>query len=125
MKILKLLTLMLATLLAACASEPPPLTKDEMLQKLAAAGWEVLPQEKTLLYPAQLQKFTREPLASFTLRLNDAQGNSELITPLDFGKASVALKQETRKVNGFAHKNWFFAGIISNELRDRVKAALP
>jgi hypothetical protein len=97
---------------------------DELLEKLTAAG--LVAEE---LGPAQvstnhLSRFPEEPRSTLWLRISDGQGNSEPMTFVEFGSWKAAAEVDTKPINGFAARNWFVLGIVSNHFVTAVTQAL-
>jgi hypothetical protein len=100
------------------------LDADQLVEKLAAAG--LVAEE---LGPAQvstnhLSRFPEEPRSTLWLRISDGQGNSEPMTFVEFGSWKAAADVDAKPVNGFAARNWFVLGIVSNHFVTAVTQAL-
>lgn len=111
--------------LAGCSGEAK-LPKADLVRQLENAGFRVEEVDSArVFHEKDRAKLSGKPISIFSIRLTDAQGNSEVATPIELGSAEEAREQKEQRINGFAHRNWFFAGILSVELQDRIRAALP
>lgn len=114
-------------------SSPPPASRPQntkrlgardLLDQLASAG--LTTQD---LGPAQLDiddtsRFPEEARSTMVLRISDGQGNSEAMTFIEFGSWKAAAALDAKPINGFAVRNWFVRGIVSNYFVDLVTEAL-
>jgi len=100
-----------------------PLSSAQMIQRLNQAGFEVLPQEKLLLYPDQEALFPETPEIIQTMRLRHTSGNSTVVTAASFSNETIpsSLKGKTR---GFPSRNWFFFGGTDTMLTKKIQEAL-
>jgi hypothetical protein len=71
-----------------------------------------------------LSRFPEEPRSAVVLRLSDGRGNSEAMTFVELGSWKAAAEMDAKPVNGFAVRNWFVLGIVSNYFVDRITDAL-
>ncbi|MGQ0720477.1 MAG: hypothetical protein ACT4PE_02760 [Candidatus Eiseniibacteriota bacterium] len=95
-----------------------------LLEELAAAG---LTAEE--LGPAQVStdhssRFPEPPRSTLWLRISDGQGNSEQMTFVEFGSWKTAAEVDAKPINGFAVRNWYVLGIVSNHFVSAVTHAV-
>ncbi len=116
--------LLAATLMAVgCApSRSKGISEASLLKRLGDAGLTVERLDPPTLQPDQLQALPYDPSTVLALEVSDGQGNRE-------GMIAVELKatQDTERVkgvNGFGVRNWYFLGIVSTHMRDRVTLAI-
>jgi len=116
-----LLSVMAVGVLGCGGQKEQPITRSGIVSMLEGAGYTVMPLDTEVVSESVLKNFPEPPRSSFTARISDKQENSEVLTFLEY---SSATKTRVEHLNGFPVRNWFVAGIVSNQMRDAVLAAL-
>ena len=110
------------------ASARPQNTKrldaGDLVDALSRAGLTVEPRGAAQLSVDDVSRFPEEHRSSIVLRLADGQGNAETMTFVEFGSWKAAAEMDAKPINGFAARNWFVIGTVSNYFVDAVRDAL-
>lgn len=96
----------------------------DLVGALSATGLEVTDLGVATIDMDDLSRFPEEPRSTLVLRLRDSQGNSEAMTFVEFGSWKAAATVDAKPINGFAVRNWFVLGIVSERFADLVRGAL-
>lgn len=95
----------------------------DLVGALSAAGLEVQDLGAATIDMDDLSRFPEEPRSTVVLRLRDSQG-SEAMTFVEFGSWKAAATVDAKPINGFAVRNWFVMGTVSNRYVELVRRAL-
>ena len=107
--------------LAGCTSN---LSEKEVLSQLEAAGLKVERLNESLLTVKQRQRIESEPETVFSVRVSDAAGQSQSMTLVQFDKDWKATHAKNEGIPGFVVRNWFFVGIVNQQMQTQIEAAL-
>jgi hypothetical protein len=113
---------------ASRAQAAPKNTKridaSDLLEKLAAAGLETKDLGPASISVDHASRFPEKPRSTLALRVSDGAGNSESMTFVEFSSWKTAAAMDAKPVNGFAVRNWFVLGIVSNYFVEKITAAV-
>jgi hypothetical protein len=100
------------------------LDADDLLDRLADARIAAEDRGPARIDVDDLSRFPEEPRSVLCLRLSDGQGNAETMTFVEFGSWKTAAHVDAEPINGFAVRNWFVLGIVSEYFAASVAEAL-
>lgn len=96
----------------------------DLLRRLESAGLETKSLGAGTIEMDDLSRFPEEPRSTMVVRIYDGKGNSEAMTFVEFGSWKAAATIDSKPINGFAVRNWFVMGTVSNHFVGLVTDAL-
>lgn len=110
------------TALLGC--EGATMSEGEMMTQLEASGLHIERLPELTITAKQRARLGTEPETMFSIRVSDESGSTQSMTLIQFDKDWKANAVGEEGVNGFAIKNWFFVGVISQNIRNQIHEAL-
>jgi hypothetical protein len=118
----RLVVVAFLVVIVGCSSDSG-LPEEELLSALESAGLTIR-QLEPMISPYQNEKLPTEPKSMFSARVSDGHGNTEPMTFIEFSSEADA-RAASESQSGFALRNWFVLGIVSNHMKHHIEGAIP